>query len=194
MTLRFDAQSCAKDPDALRLVLNMLAEDFVHLRSSYPEFEYWLLHKVIPGLLHGERSIFIEQRNSVVAGIVILKHTADEKKICTLRVRPEYECLGLGVRLFEKSFEVLETERPLLSVSENAYPKFSRLFDHFDFSHRASYAGMYLPRISELSFNGVLEDDTRRPPPLASSPIQNRVQRQRANRFVKHNLLRGEFV
>lgn len=161
MTLRFDALSCAREPDALKLGLEMLAADFEYLRGSYPEFEHWFLNQVIPGLLLGERTIFIEQRNSVVAGVVILKHTADEKKLCTLRVRPEYECLGLGVRLFEKAFEVLETEKPLLSVSEIAYPKFLRLFDHFNFSHRASYADMYLPRVSELSFNGVLEVGTR---------------------------------
>lgn len=157
MKIRIDSQSYARDPETLRRALQMLADDFVYLRGSYPNFDHWFFHQVVPGVMSGERSIFIEQRNTSIAGILILKHTSEEKKLCTLRVRPEYESLGLGVRLFETAFDVLGTEKPLLSVAEDAYPKFARLFDHFNFLQHESYVGKYLPRRTELSFNGVLE-------------------------------------
>lgn len=157
MKIRIDSHSHIRDPYLLKHALQLLTEDIAYLRGSYPNFDQWFFHKVVPGVISGERSIFIEQRNTSIAGILILKHTHEEKKLCTLRVRPEYESLGLGVRLFETAFEVLGTEKPLLSVSEEAHPKFARLFDHFNFMQHETYLGKYLPLRKELAFNGALE-------------------------------------
>ena len=120
-------------------------------------FDEWLLTKVIPGIYAGERAAVVELRDSAVAGLLIVKHSVSEKKLCTLRVRPEFECRGLGVRLFETAFDLLGTERPLLSVSEPSMPKFLRLFTHFGFSKEEVYGGRYLPNVNEISYNGHLE-------------------------------------
>lgn len=157
MKIRIDSHSHIRDPYLLMQALKLLTDDIAYLRGSYPNFDEWFFHKVVPGVISGERSIFIEQRNSSIAGILILKHTLEEKKLCTLRVRPGYESLGLGVRLFETAFEVLGTEKPLLSVSEETHPKFARLFDHFNFTQHETYLGKYLPLRKEFAFNGVLE-------------------------------------
>lgn len=115
---------------------------------------------MLPGLASGERTIVVEERLGRAAGLVVLKHTHAERKLCTLRVRPEFEFRGLGVRLFDTAFEVLETRHPLLSVSEVALPKFSKLFQHFGFACEAAYRGLYVPRVHELAYNGLLSSAT----------------------------------
>lgn len=146
-----------EDPAELNRVLMLLREDAAFLRGSYPDFDSWLFDKVVPGVVSGERTVLIEMRATEVAGFMILKHSYLEKKLCTLRVRPQYESRGMGVRLFNAAFEILETEFPLLSVSEKAMPKFEPLFEYFGFSQEATYEDRYLPRVRELSYNGLLD-------------------------------------
>ena len=156
MRLLLNQQSVNEKPALLFDLINLIEQDAQFLKATYPFFNDWLTKKVVPGLCSGERTALIEYRESTPVGLLIVKHTVDEKKLCTLRVRPHFECKGLGVRLFETAFELLETDRPLLSVSENALSKFSKIFEHFGFSHDASYEGVYLPKVVEFSFNGVL--------------------------------------
>lgn len=147
----------AENPTELNRALTFLREDAAFLRGSYPNFDSWLFEKVVPGVVSGERTVIIEVRATEMAGFMILKHSHLEKKLCTLRVRPQYESRGMGVRLFNAAFEILETEFPLLSVSEKAMPKFEPLFEYFGFSQEATYEDRYLPRVRELSYNGLLD-------------------------------------
>ena len=156
MKLKLDQASLMANPELLEAFLRLIQEDIRFLRGSYPYFDEWLSTKVLPGLASGERTIVVEERQGRAAGLVILKHTHAERKLCTLRVRPEFEFRGLGVRLFGMAFEVLQTRRPLLSVSEVALPKFSKLFHHFGFACEAAYRGLYVPRVHELAYNGLL--------------------------------------
>lgn len=144
-------------PELLNTFLTLVREDVRFLRGTYPNFDNWLSTKVLPGVTKGERTIIVEERQGHPVGLLILKHTDKERKLCTLRVRPEFEYQGIGVRLFSKAFEILETTHPLLSVSETALPKFERIFDYFAFACEASYQDLYLPRVQELSYNGLLE-------------------------------------
>lgn len=157
MTLLLNRTSVAESPELLGSFLRLVQEDIKFLRGSYPNFDDWFTTKVLPGIINGERTLVLEERAGVPAGLLILKHTAAERKLCTLRVRPEYEYRGLGVRLFSTAFEILETDHPLLSVSEVAFPKFAKVFDHFGFACEAAYQGLYLPRVQEFSFNGILK-------------------------------------
>lgn len=157
MSLLLTQKNLHSDPSLLGEALRVIAQDVGFLRASYPYFDKWLACKVLPGLFTGERTVLIEERDSVAVGLMILKHTDNEKKLCTLRVRPHFESRGLGVRMFEMAFEILKTERPLLSVSETSMPKFERLFEHFGFAKEAVYEERYLPKIDEFSFNGLLD-------------------------------------
>lgn len=147
----------ASDPERMMQFVRAISDDMIFLRESYPSFDDWLLGKVIPGIYAGERTAVVELRDSAMAGLLIVKHSNTEKKLCTLRVRPDFESSGIGVRLFETAFDLLQTDRPLLSVSEPSMPKFSRLFTHFGFSKEAIYGGRYLPHVDEFSYNGHLE-------------------------------------
>lgn len=151
-------KTTCEDPTFLKDFLHLVEQDAKFLRASYPSFDNWLFQKVVPGISTGERTVVIEYRSSTPVGLLIVKHTAEERKLCTLRIRPHFENKGLGLKLFETAFELLETDRPLLSVSETTLPKFSKLFDHFGFAQEASYEGVYLPREVELAFNGLLSD------------------------------------
>jgi hypothetical protein len=156
VTLTLNRASLLASPDLLDVFFRLVREDVQFLRGTYPGFDKWLTNKVIPGISKGERTVLIEERDSRPVGLLIVKHTSNERKLCTLRVRPEYEYRGMGVRLFKTAFELLETTRPLLSVSEVALPKFGRIFDYFGFGCEATYKGLYLPYVQELSYNGLL--------------------------------------
>lgn len=158
MRIHLNSHELVRNPDLLSQVKKLLCDDILFLRESYPNFENWLYGKVLPGIETGERSILIETRSNEVAAFMILKHDSYEKKLCTLRVRPAYESRGMGVRLFDRAFEILKTERPLLSVSENSFSKFEPLFKHFGFSHEATYQDRYIRNLCEHSYNGLLEE------------------------------------
>lgn len=143
-------------PHTLQILQNIIQDDLLFFQSIYPEFFVWFEGKVLPGLFNAERSILIEERNNEIAGFAILKHTYSESKICTLRVRDTYENSGIGIKLFEQSFDLLETSSPLLSVSDEMYPKFNKIFKYFGFSHEETYPEIYRPNVAELSFNGAL--------------------------------------
>jgi GNAT superfamily N-acetyltransferase len=157
MKLLLDRATLKARPELISHFLRLTSEDAAFLRESYPQFDAWLHCKVIPGIFAGERTIVAETRDRVAVALLIVKHTASEKKLCTLRVRPHYESKGLGVRLFEEAFDLLNTRHPLLSVSEKAMPKFSRVFEYFGFALEGAYKGLYLPKVNELSYNGLLE-------------------------------------
>lgn len=158
MRRHLNQKTTLEDPTLLVEFLRLVEQDAEFLRASYPSFDNWLFQKVVPGISSGERTVVIEYRSANPVGLLIVKHTTEERKLCTLRIRPHFENKGLGLKLFETAFELLETDRPLLSVSETALPKFYKVFDHFGFSQEASYEGVYLPRVVEFAFNGLLSD------------------------------------
>ena len=127
------------------------------LSSTYPSIVGWGYDKVRNGLMNGTRSILLEWRDNKLVGVSVLKNDGVEKKICCLRIAKEYQNLGIGVRLFKRSFEELGTNTPLLSVSETVLPKFEKIFDHFGFVKTEAYPDKYVKGISEISFNGYLK-------------------------------------
>lgn len=182
MSVVLSKETVRANPSVLRGFGSLVSQDIAFLRESYPGFDRWLWQKVVPGLHSGERTIIVETRNGRAAGLLIVKHTESEKKLCTLRVREDYESRGLGVRLFERAFDILRTERPLLSVSEAAFPKFARLFGHFGFERHASYKGLYVPAIEEFSYNGLLGTGcVRLADPQCAGPWVNQAPRSQAD-------------
>ncbi|MYM70239.1 GNAT family N-acetyltransferase [Pseudoduganella sp. FT55W] len=159
MKIILNQKSVLASPKLMESFFQLAQDDIEFLRGSYPNFDKWLSTKVFPGIMSGERTLVLEQRGSHSVGLLIVKHTANEKKLCTLRVRPEFEYSGMGVRLFNSAFEILETSHPLLSVSETALPKFSRIFEYFGFSCEKAYRNLYLPGVQELSYNGILNSE-----------------------------------
>lgn len=155
---KIDSDSFAKrTAEDLESLIEYVFTFIKSLTTTYPLMESWGYDKVYHGIQDGTRSILLEWRDSKLAGVAILKNDELEKKICCLRIGEEYQNLGLGVRLFKRSFEELGTDKPLLSVSEIALPRFKKIFDHFGFVKTETYPDKYVKGINEISFNGYLK-------------------------------------
>lgn len=125
------------------------------LEREYPNFWNWYFTTVIPGVENGTRKVYFACFNDEIAGVLIVKDTA-EKKICTLRVAPEYRRLGIGTQLMSKAVSVLHTKKPLITVSDEHIKEFMPLLNKFGFSICSMYVGYYRPEHTEIAFNGFL--------------------------------------
>lgn len=124
------------------------------ISSMYPNFEDWFWNKVVPGVINGEDKIIIGLKNGNIVGVSMLKNHG-EKKLRALRVNDIYQKKGYGLYLIDKSLEILETEKPLVSVSEEMINDYSRIFiNRYNFSMTHVYKGLYRKRILEYEFNG----------------------------------------
>lgn len=123
-------------------------------KKYYPAFDMWYFQKVIPEARLGKREILSEVRDGKIVAIAILKNTLQEKKICTLRVSEEFKNKGLGIRLFQRAFQVLQTDKPFLTVSEEKLPDFKKIFDYFQFEQTAVLENYYREGKKEYIFNG----------------------------------------
>ena len=85
---------------------------------------------VIPSIITGDKEFVFEIRNKIV-GAAIIKHS--KKKLCHLSIFDEYRNRSYGLALFEKVFEKLDTKKPCLTVLEEKYAEFKRLFNYYGF-------------------------------------------------------------
>jgi hypothetical protein len=145
------------DPHALAEISSNVFREVSRLESSYPNFRSWFFDNVATGLVDGSRSFIIELRYGKIAGVAILKNTPQEKKICTISISEEFRSKGLGFRLFEKSMLLLGTDKPLATVSDDRILEFEKIFNYLNYEFSAEYRGLYLPKKSEFSFNGILQ-------------------------------------
>ncbi|WP_146005523.1 GNAT family N-acetyltransferase [Erwinia sp. B116] len=146
-----------QDPATVQKVDDLLINTLGDLRLFYPDFSSWISNIVIPGIITGERSVILEYRNDDLAGLAILKDSDIEKKLCCLQVMPKFQGSGIGLTLFEKSFDLLNTKNPLLSVSEEQRSNFLRIFKYYGFEFGETYYQHYRPLKNEISFNGLLK-------------------------------------
>src|SRR5262249_16978710 len=100
--------SLASDPELLALCRRAVSAEYSFFRGLYPTFTQWFEHRVVPGIATGERTIVMREGSGSMAGVLILKHDGIERKLCTLRVRDELANRGLGIRLFQTAFSLLD--------------------------------------------------------------------------------------
>lgn len=159
------------NPDAKIALLPDIFQHLSELSGYYPAFDKWLETKIMPGLVSGERSIILEYRNSGLSGLAIVKDNSVEQKLCCLRVLPMYHGTGVGLKLFERSFETLNNSSPLLSVAEEQLVRFHKIFKYYGFEIAKIYHDYYRPFKDELSFNGLIE-----PAPASMMDLQVKVK------------------
>ena len=61
-----------------------------HLENYYPDFEYWFVNKVIPGLVVEKDLMLLAKDNDKIIGVSLVKK-AEENKLRCVRVLPEYQ-------------------------------------------------------------------------------------------------------
>lgn len=127
---------------------------------EYPQFSkwYWSLYTDM-GTLKKTREILICLDDTTIVGVAILKKTSDEKKVCTLRIANKYQKMGLGQIMLEKSFEILNTEKPLITIHISKHYNFNKLFNRYGFTIEQELSGCYGVFKSELSYNGILDEN-----------------------------------
>lgn len=127
------------------------------LNIEYPDFYGWY-----DGLfqedkeLYDNREIIICEKECHIAGVVILKSTEEEKKICTLRVAKPFQRQGIGRKLMELSLEWLEEDKPLITMHKSKQHQFASLLDYYGFTLAEKQWNYYNIFSTELSYNGVL--------------------------------------
>ena len=149
-----------KNKDKAELMIAGLKEDFI---DYYPRIVEWF-NKIIKEIDEDnkKRELFLavikNERNIELAGILILKNTDREKKICSLRVIEKFRNKGIGKRLFEEAFEYLGTTKPLITLPEECYKDaFKRLLEKYNFTETNKLEGVYRDNRIEYFFNEVGE-------------------------------------
>ena len=145
-TMHANAQSLSEDH---RRMLAFL----LPLSSDYPHIDLWFTDKVIAGERLGTRHIVSFERDNRLVALGIAKNEDGEKKICTVRVHPNYFGRGLGVRIFDDLLDWLQDDKPALTVSEDKLRLFRRLFDHYGFVQTSVTPDLYRKGKSELGYN-----------------------------------------
>lgn len=140
------------EPVTIRSVYSSLAT----LEQEYPDFKKWFFNSVVPELKDGRRNLFVACYDKEVAGILITKDSNEEKKICTLRVSPEYRNVGIGTQLMAVAISTLNTSRPLITVSDDHISEFIKLFNRFGFILNSIHVDYYRQGHIEYAFNGTL--------------------------------------
>lgn len=98
------------------------------LDAFYPDVGHWYVSTVIPGLLLGKDKLILAKDNQRIVGFAIGKLTEAETKLRCVRVLPEHQQHGVGIRLIDKMIEMLEASEPVVTVSEEMINHYSRIF------------------------------------------------------------------
>ena len=127
------------------------------LEAEYPNFKKWFYGKVVPELRFGTREIIVAYVSNQIAGILILKDS-NEKKICTLRVMPDFQHMGIGHAFMDFAINKLNCKHPLITVSDSHVSEFSNLFNEYGFVQTEVLPNYYVNGHSEYCFNGYLTE------------------------------------
>lgn len=96
------------------------------------------------------------KNDDCIVAALIAKRTRDERKLCTLWVRPELAGVGIGVRLIEAGRLWVGTRSPLASVPEERMPELAGILDRLGFTQTQRLESFYRPGKAEYLFNGTL--------------------------------------
>lgn len=134
--------------------MSTVGDMLVDLDKYYPNITHWYTNKVIPGIIVGDEKMIIATENNIIKGFVMGKKTEAETKLRCIRVVPDYQYNGLGTTLIEKMTELLECEKPHLTVAEELIHHYSRIFvNRYNFNLDHVSKGEYRNNKLEYHFN-----------------------------------------
>ena len=142
-----------------RLYYDLIYRFIKRLEWEYPGFKQWYQSLYNNNQeLKRDREIIICEREFQIVGLAILKKSAAERKICTLRVAKPYQRQGIGKNLMELSFEWLEDDKPLITVHKYKEKEFASLFQYYGFKLEQRQRNYYNIFSTELAYNGILPE------------------------------------
>lgn len=125
-------------------------------RAYYPKFDSWYLSKVVPGIGLTREILIVSTEECRLAGICILKSDDSESKICSLRVDARHRGQGVASSLIRRSMDLLEDDKPLITVPAEIVPELSPLLARANFELACVYRSIYRAGIEEYSYNGLI--------------------------------------
>lgn len=138
-----------------------LKEHSGEFSKYYPGFWRWFNGKVLEDIrkVPYQRKIIYLCKNVMpgrtrIMGFCIIKNTPDEKKICTIFVRPSKRNRGYAHELLCKAIFELKEGRPLITVNENIYPFFKKLNARFGWQITSIETDKYIQGQKEFIING----------------------------------------
>lgn len=119
------------------------------LERLYPNFEPWLAAKITaPDTL-----LIGAIRNGECIGVGIGKTGAIPKLRC-VRVHPDYQGSGIGLKLVDQLIERLQSEKPHCTVAEEMFHEYGRPFvNRYGFALTNVTKGEYRPGKLEYHWN-----------------------------------------
>ncbi|MBE6160435.1 MAG: hypothetical protein E7157_05265 [Lactobacillales bacterium] len=97
------------------------------MEIEYPDYVEWFDEKVIPNLTFGERNIILVFKKNELIGFMNLKKTKKERKMSNLYIKPSFYYNNFNNKYFDKMLELstewLETNEPIIIISEKDYDK-----------------------------------------------------------------------
>ena len=127
--------------------------------EDYPKHKTWFYKKHLPAVFtpnSGRDIIFACDKDKKIYGTSFIKEDDVEKKICTLFVSPEARGMGVGTLLVEKSMELLQTTKPMITIADYKEPMFKGLIEKYGWVKTEEVSGLYNDKHNELVYNGSL--------------------------------------
>ena len=141
------------------IVFNEVLVFLRKLSFEYPDFLGWFDGLFSYGYkLKDDREIIMCRYDGKIVGVIILKKTNEENKICTLRVEKKFRSNGIATELIKRGIEWLEDEKPLITCHCSRNGQFSKLFKYFGFELQEKKIGYYGIFNLEYTYNGSLPE------------------------------------
>ena len=125
----------------------------IDVEKDYPNHKNWFYSKHLPlSLKNKGRDILIASVKKSLCGVAFVK-IREEKKLCTLFVKASERNKGIGKALLEKSFEILGTTKPCLSVSQNNLKHLEKYINRYKWKQSSVKRDKYIMGQNEIYFN-----------------------------------------
>lgn len=120
----------------------------------YPDITQWYVEKCIPGIILGNDQLIIATEHDHLVGFSLGKKSKDENKLRCVRVNDDYQYRGVGIRLIDRMMDLIEDDRPVVTVAEELIHDYSRIFvNRYRYSLEHITKGQYRPNKLEYHFN-----------------------------------------
>ena len=129
------------------------------LKKYYPEYESWFINKHISGIYLGTRDTILLIINDEIIGICNIKY--EEKKICTLFVKEEYQNKGIAKKLIIKAISLLKVPDPLITIPKSVIYKYKNIIKEFNWNLIESIDNYYVEGSTELVYNRNIDGGKR---------------------------------
>lgn len=121
-----------EDKNKFKELANEIYSITSFIEKDYPNYYSWYYEKHIPGIIKGQRdTLFIKDKDNIIA-LSSIKNTPDEQKLCTIYVKEEYQNIGIGSILIDRSLQILNTDKPYTTLKEYKLEYFKNIINKYN--------------------------------------------------------------